>query len=149
MSTMSKAAAAVLVAGLVGILSGKVTDGVYYGADGSATVKRGFSIEVSEASAEGAAAPAAAAPADINTLLASADVKAGADIFSKKCTTCHNGEKGAANKIGPHLTLGCGPICLRAILETFFDTTGNQGLKTLSSRCVFRGYYHAVNRSRI
>lgn len=103
MSTMSKAAAAVLVAGLVGILSGKVTDGVYYGADGSATVKRGFSIEVNEASAEGAAAPAAAAPADINTLLASADVKAGADIFSKKCTTCHNSEKGAANKIGPHL----------------------------------------------
>jgi cytochrome c len=102
---MNKAAAAILVAGLIGMVTGKVTEFLYFGgpqhAGGHHEEKRGFSIEVTEAPAGGGAAPAGAA--DLSALYATADVKAGADIFAKKCTTCHTGEKGGANKIGPHL----------------------------------------------
>ncbi len=100
---LNKMVGAVVVAGLIAVVSGKVTDSLYYAGEGK-QVARGFKIDVVEdaTAAEGGAA-AAAAPADINTLLASADVKAGADIFAKKCTTCHNGDKGGANKVGPKL----------------------------------------------
>lgn len=102
----NKIAAAVLVAGLIGMVSGKVTEFLYLGGPEHpghhAEVKRGFSIEVVEdAAATGGAAPAG--PADIGPLLASADAKAGGDFFAKKCTTCHDGTKGGPNKIGPHL----------------------------------------------
>ena len=38
----------------------------------------------------------------ISMLLASASVDNGEKLF-KKCATCHNYEKGSANKVGPHL----------------------------------------------
>ena len=38
----------------------------------------------------------------ISALLASASIENGEKIF-KKCSTCHNYEKGSANKVGPHL----------------------------------------------
>lgn len=103
----NKIAAAILVAGLIGMVSGKVTEFLYYGGPQHANVhheaKRGFSIEVvSDAvAADGAAAPAAAA--NINALYASADVKAGEAYFGKKCAVCHSIDKGGANKVGPAL----------------------------------------------
>lgn len=39
---------------------------------------------------------------DIKPLLASAPVDQGETLF-KKCTACHTGEKGGANKVGPNL----------------------------------------------
>jgi cytochrome c len=62
---------------------------------------RGYKIEVTEETAGGEAKVEAAA--DISALFAAADAKAGGDFFSKKCAVCHNIEKGAANKVGPHL----------------------------------------------
>ena len=38
----------------------------------------------------------------ISMLLASASLDNGEKLF-KKCATCHNYEKGSANKVGPHL----------------------------------------------
>ena len=38
----------------------------------------------------------------ISVLLASASLENGEKLF-KKCATCHNYEKGSANKVGPHL----------------------------------------------
>ena len=38
----------------------------------------------------------------ISILLASASLDNGEKLF-KKCATCHNYEKGSANKVGPHL----------------------------------------------
>lgn len=104
---LNKAAAAILCAGLIGMVTGKVTDFLYFGGEehpgAHQEAKRGYSIEVVESAnaADGAAAPAGAA--DISALYATADVKAGGDLFAKKCTTCHDGAKGGANKVGPHL----------------------------------------------
>lgn len=61
----------------------------------------GYAIVASEggAPAAGKEAPAAV---PIATLLASADPARGATVF-KRCAACHTGEKGGANKVGPHL----------------------------------------------
>lgn len=102
---MNKAAAAILVAGLIGMVTGKVTEFLYFGgpqhAGGHHEEKRGFSIEVTEAPAGGGSAPVGAG--DLSALYATADVAAGGELFAKKCTSCHTGEKGGADKIGPHL----------------------------------------------
>lgn len=103
---LNKIAAAVLVAGLIGMVTGKVTEYLYAGGPKHPghheEGHRGYKIDVVETSdAGGAAAPQTAA--DISALYATADVKAGADYFGKKCAVCHSIEKGGANKVGPHL----------------------------------------------
>ncbi len=103
---MNKAAAAILVAGLIGMVTGKATEFLYFGGPEHPGAhheeKRGYSIEVTEVPAGGGEAAPQVAP-DISALYASADVKAGGDYFAKKCTTCHSIEKGGANKVGPAL----------------------------------------------
>lgn len=105
---LNKAAAAILVAGLIGMVTGKVTDTLYYGSPEGEQVAheenekhRGYKIDVVETADGGAGAPTG--PGDLSALYATADVKAGEDYVNKKCTTCHSVEKGGANKIGPHL----------------------------------------------
>lgn len=103
----NKIAAAVLLAGLIGMITAKVTDFLYAGAKTEhghhgAEVARGYKIEVIETpAAGGAAAPKTAG--DISALYASADVKAGGEYFAKKCSVCHSPDKGGPNKVGPHL----------------------------------------------
>lgn len=104
---LNKIAAAVLVAGLIGMTTGKVTEFLYDGGPAHPghheEAARGYKIEVVESAnaAGGEAAPAGAA--DISALYATADAAAGSKMFATKCAVCHNGEKGGANKIGPHL----------------------------------------------
>ena len=94
----NKIAAGVLLAGVIAMISGFVADGLYNQKDAE---KRGFSVEVAQASAGGGAA--AVAEVDIGTLLASADAARGSDIAHKKCTSCHNFNAGEPNKVGPTL----------------------------------------------
>ena len=102
---MNKVAAAILCAGLIGMVCGKVTEFLYFGGPqhpgAHSEEKRGYSIEVTEVAEGGPAAPQVAP--DISALYATAAVKAGGDYFSKKCTVCHSIEKGGANKVGPKL----------------------------------------------
>ncbi len=63
--------------------------------------KPGYVIAAAESGDAAAAAPEAAA-VPIAELLATADPAKGQVVF-KKCQACHNGEKGAGNKVGPHL----------------------------------------------
>lgn len=97
---LNKVAAAVLVAGLIAMISGKVTDALYHPVH--EVEKRGFSIAVTESADTGAAAAEAEKPESILPLLASADVAAGQEI-TKRCVSCHTFEKGGANKVGPNL----------------------------------------------
>lgn len=63
--------------------------------------KPGYVIAAAEPS-EAANATEEAAVVPIAQLLATADPAKGATIF-KKCVSCHNIEKGSANKVGPEL----------------------------------------------
>lgn len=100
---LNKMAAAILIAGIIGMVTGKVTDALYGGGahhGAGHEEKRGYAIEVAEA-AEGGAPAAAAGPGDISAL--TADITAGQELFSKKCATCHTAETGGAAKTGPNL----------------------------------------------
>lgn len=112
---LNKIAAAVLLAGLIAMATGKVSTILYYGGNEPGAhhggeehaVKRGFVIEGAEAFAAGAGGGAAAKTekvlASIIPFLHSADVTAGEAYFKKKCSTCHTGEQGGKNKTGPNL----------------------------------------------
>lgn len=107
---LNKIAAAILLAGLIGMVTGKVAGILYDGGQdlahgyGHEEVKRGYAIEVVEAAGDAAAgAPKEKELASIIPLLPSADTAAGEQYFSKKCSLCHTHEKGGANKTGPNL----------------------------------------------
>ncbi len=103
---LNKAAAAILVAGLIGMVTGKVTDTLYYGSPEGPVVekdaKRGYKVDVVETADTGNGG-APAGPGDLSALYASADVAAGEKFVETKCTTCHDVSKGGANKVGPHI----------------------------------------------
>ena len=61
--------------------------------------KRGYELEII---AKGSVEKKEEKPFDINVLIKEANLDAGAKIF-KKCATCHNLGKNAANKVGPNL----------------------------------------------
>ena len=85
----------VLFAGIVA-LGGSIVTGEIF--KGERPEKMGYPIAgVVE---EGAGKPVAEKP--IEFYLASADPAKGADVF-KKCTACHNADKGGANALGPNL----------------------------------------------
>lgn len=102
----NKIAAAVLCAGLIAMFTGKITQFLYDGGPEHPghheEGPRGYKIEVSEV-AEGGEAALPTGPGDLSALYATADVKAGEEYVSKRCTACHSLEKGGANKVGPHL----------------------------------------------
>jgi cytochrome c len=71
--------------------------------DSPAPEKPGYLIEAAEAATGEAAAGGEPAKVElIAPLLAAADPKAGEVVF-KKCTACHSGDNGGANKVGPNL----------------------------------------------
>lgn len=87
--------ATVFVVMTTGILS----DSLFYS---PVPEKAGFAIEVAEAPAAGGGEAPAKEEVSIATLLQSADPARGQAVF-KRCAACHTGDKGGANKVGPHL----------------------------------------------
>lgn len=67
---------------------------------------RGYMAHIEKAvlpaPAPGIAAPAAAAPVDLGTLLAGADAERGKGT-AKLCASCHTFEQGGPNRVGPNL----------------------------------------------
>jgi cytochrome c len=99
----NKVAASVLLAGIIAMVCGIVSEGLYAKGEGEhgKEQKRGFSIEVAEATPSGAAPAADEKPVDIAPFMAKADVKAGEGLI-KKCTSCHTFDKGGKNGVGPN-----------------------------------------------
>lgn len=99
MNSYANMAAGGLLATLFVLMSVSIaSEGIFHS---PAPEKPGFAIVAAEAPAAGEAAPAVAA-VPIAQLLAKADAKAGETVF-KKCQSCHSGEKGGPNKVGPDL----------------------------------------------
>lgn len=95
----NKIAAAILIAGLIALTSGKIADFLYH--PQASPEVRGFKVEVAEETKPGAAAKVEEV-IDIAALMATANADNGAAIF-KKCVACHAVDKGAGHKVGPAL----------------------------------------------
>ncbi len=95
---INKIAAAILLAGLIAMVAGTVTEELYKEEPGE---KRGYTVE---GIATASASPAEATeekPVDITPYLAKADPAAGAQLIGR-CMTCHTFEKGKPNGVGPN-----------------------------------------------
>lgn len=99
---LNKVAAAVLLAGLIAMVAGKVANVVYHGEGHGEEPKRGYTIAGAEEAPSAAAPAAETGPVDIAIFLAKADPARG-EAIHKACLTCHGFEKGGPAKVGPNL----------------------------------------------
>lgn len=93
----NKVFAAILVAGIVAMLSGFVAEKLVHP---EKLKENAFSIEVTESAGGGAVVERKAEP--VLALLAEADIARGQKL-SKACAACHSFDKGGPNGVGPHL----------------------------------------------
>jgi cytochrome c len=109
---INKFLGAILLAGIIAMVSGLVAEGLYKGSLSEKEYKResrGHTISGAEAAIPLASAQPAIMglvqhdekPADIMPLLAKADMKAG-ESLSRKCVSCHSFEKDGRNLVGPN-----------------------------------------------
>ena len=103
---LNKVAAAILIAGILAMIAGFISDGIY-GSDHSESddhAVRGYKIEgaVIEASSSQAPKVFEWPDFDIKGLMAKADAEAGKALFNK-CSVCHSNQKGGTAKVGPNL----------------------------------------------
>jgi cytochrome c len=99
---MNKIAAAILLAGVIGMSISIITESLHGGHEsGEHEAKRGYTIEGAETAAAETGAAVATGPVDILPYLQTVDLKAG-EALVKRCTSCHSFEKGGANKVGPN-----------------------------------------------
>lgn len=103
---INKVAAAVLVAGLLAMVSNDLSGALFHAEGEQAIEEQAFVI--AEPADEGTATAMAdtaqepAGPGEIAPLLADADVSKGEKV-AKKCGSCHSFEEGGPHKVGPNL----------------------------------------------
>jgi len=96
---MNKVFAAVLLAGLIAMMSGFIAGKLVHPEMPTQTA---ILVEVPDAPAAAPAAEEPAGPEPIAPLLASADVEAGQRQF-RACASCHTIDQGGPNRVGPNL----------------------------------------------
>jgi cytochrome c len=98
---LNKIAAAILLAALVGMISGKIADLLYQPI--LDPEKRGYQVEITNVENNSDQTPIdPMANLDIETIMKSANADAGQQVF-KKCLSCHTINKGGPIKVGPNL----------------------------------------------
>lgn len=100
----NKLSAALLLAGIIALVSGLTAQALYAGSleqGGHEEGKRGYSIAGAEEAGTPGAPAAEEKPVDIAPLLAKAD-KAAGELQVKKCTSCHTFDKGGKDGVGPN-----------------------------------------------
>ena len=101
---INKIAGAILLAGIIAMVSGLVAEALYTGSisEEHHEAKRGYSIAGAENPSDvPSEASTPEAPVNIGPFMAKADAKAGEAII-KKCTSCHTFDKGGKNGVGPN-----------------------------------------------
>ncbi|MEM7617258.1 MAG: cytochrome c family protein, partial [Pseudomonadota bacterium] len=96
----NKLFAALLIAGLIAMFSGKIASFFFPKQDENQ--KRGYQIEVVADAGQAAGEPKVEEKIDIVALMASANAEKGMKV-AKKCVACHAFNKDGAHKIGPML----------------------------------------------
>ncbi len=97
---LNKVVAAVLVAGLVSMVTGNLADILY---KPNLNPTRGYKIDVSEnSSSRNSSSAPIEVTVDVIELLSKASAENGA-ILVKKCAVCHDFNKDGPNRIGPNL----------------------------------------------
>lgn len=94
----NKIAASILVAGIIALVGSIVATHIFDTHKHDANIA--IATNAPAAGTEGGDAPKGAE--SIMALLASADIKAGQDVF-KKCVSCHTAEKDGPHRVGPNL----------------------------------------------
>lgn len=95
----NKVAAAILVAGLVGMVTGNLADILYRP---NINAKHGYAIAISEPSSAPSGAESIEVKFDVIELLSKASAEKGANLV-KKCAVCHDFNKGGPNRVGPNM----------------------------------------------
>jgi len=96
----NKIAAAIFLAGLLALLSGKIADGLYHPVEDPD--QRGYQVEVAAEGDTGATEKEEEEPIDIAALMEAASADSGSKVF-KKCAACHTIEQGGPHRVGPNL----------------------------------------------
>ena len=94
----NKISASILLAGVIAMISGFITNILYQPEDASHMEKRGFMIEMVDESHS----TDDVVKINVAALIADADATKGAKIV-KKCVSCHSFNRGGADKVGPNL----------------------------------------------
>jgi len=94
---INKIAAAVLLAGVIAMVSGLIAEGLYHEDESD---KRGYKVEGVAENTE-ASAPVEEKPVDITPYLEKADLAQGQQLIGR-CQTCHTFGKGQGNGVGPN-----------------------------------------------
>ncbi len=133
----NKIIAAILVAGLIGMVSGNLAN-ILYRPNINATP--GYVVEVTEsAPAAGGAEPVEVA-VDVIALLAHANADNGANLV-KKCSICHDFTKGGPNRVGPNLWNVVGNKKI-----SHDDFAYSKALVAMGGTWTYEDLYHMINK---